>query len=114
MAVSSFLEFPEAERCGSGAANSGSEGRADAVCRRLQPVVRRATGYRLLLGLPMPPRFWGSCTMRRLQPQLLRRDRPLAGYRRPPSTTLTRDGVGVTAVSSKPAPARSGRQSAPV
>jgi hypothetical protein len=47
----------EAERCGSGAANSGSEARADAVCRRLQPVVRRETGHRLLLGPHIPATF---------------------------------------------------------
>src|SRR5215470_9006385 len=43
----------DAERCGSGAADSGSEARADAVCRRLQPVVRPGLTERQRLVAPL-------------------------------------------------------------
>jgi hypothetical protein len=46
----------DAERCGSGAAKSGSEARADAVCRRLQPVVRCGTGVEERPVVPWPRR----------------------------------------------------------
>src|SRR5262245_11095422 len=45
-----FSRVLVAERCGSGAADSGSEARADAVCRRLQPVVRQ--GPRVMCTCP--------------------------------------------------------------
>jgi hypothetical protein len=53
-----FLRAFGAERCGSGAANSGSDVGADAVRRRLQPVVRCFGGYaatHLKGTVPAPP-----------------------------------------------------------
>ena len=49
-----------AERCGSGATDSGSEARADAVCRRLQPVVR--PGPRVMCAFPQraPHAYWST------------------------------------------------------
>jgi hypothetical protein len=44
--LSAEQRYRDAQRCGSGAADSGSDAGADTVCRRLQPVVRCCVGMR--------------------------------------------------------------------
>src|SRR5215831_13348674 len=74
------MALSEAERCGSGAADSGSEGRADAGSRRLQPVVGRSGPALLRTLAPQLPFgvLWGHAARNKLSKAL---NLPLIAYR---------------------------------